>query len=232
MSAVLITGAARGFGRVLAQQFASQSFDLFLVVRSVESAAELQAELPQSHILIADITTDKYVEQLSGWLDDQVLDVVINNAGTGTKAPNLELTKASYLRKEFNSHCVGALNTVQGALSALKRSQTPTIVNISSRRGSMQMQAEGAAKGSGCSFSYRIGKASQNMLSLCLADELEDENFKVVSLHPGRLLTGMSATDAQMTPELAASRLINKIQHGQLPHRHFYNLETETELPW
>lgn len=51
------------------------------------------------------------------------------------------------------------------------------------------MQVAGAAKGIKCSFSYRIAKAVQNMLSLRMADDLESMGIKVISIHPGALFT-------------------------------------------
>ena len=51
-----------------------------------------------------------------------IIDVLINNAGTVTKAPTLGSTQAEYLRKEFDTHCVSALSTVKDSLDALKQS--------------------------------------------------------------------------------------------------------------
>ncbi|PMG08553.1 SDR family NAD(P)-dependent oxidoreductase [Vibrio breoganii] len=231
MKNILITGANRGLGFALAEQFSQVGFKLLLVVRSVESKQALLSKYPLADVLVCDVTDDHYELSLVNWLENRALDVVINNAGSGTKAPTLESTESFFLKKEFNTNCVAVLSTVKGSLSALKRSSAPLIINISSRRGSLTMQSELAAKGSGCSYSYRVSKAAQNMLSLCLADDLEDFGIRVVSIHPGRLLTKMASKDAHMTPETSAKKLVNLVQSGELKNRDFISLETG-KLPW
>lgn len=93
------------------------------------------------------------------------------------------------------------------------------------------MQSELAAKGSGCSYSYRISKAAQNMLTLCLADDLEDIGIKVVAIHPGRLLTTMGSSDAHMSPTESASRIVYLVESKQLKNRDYVSVETGL-LPW
>ncbi|CAG9297930.1 SDR family NAD(P)-dependent oxidoreductase [Celerinatantimonas diazotrophica] len=231
MKKVLITGASRGLGLALAEQFLNNGFSLLLVVRSEGSKTSLLNKFPTACVLVCDVTDENYQSTLGRWLSEQTVDVVINNAGSGTKAPSLESTQAQYLRKEFETNCIAVLSTVKGSLNALKRSLSPLVINISSRRGSLSMQSELAAKGSGCSYSYRISKAAQNMLSLCLADDLEDIGIKVVSIHPGRLLTKMASTDAHMTPSASAKKLVELVKSNSLNNRDFISLETGL-LPW
>jgi len=231
MSSVLITGANRGLGLALSLEFFSCGYELYLVVRTESSKIDLFQVLPHANILVCDVTSDKYEEILSEWLKDIALDIIINNVGSGTKAPTLESTKPEFLRKEFETNCIGVLATVKGALTSLKRKENSLVVNISSRRGSLTMQSELAAKGSGCSYSYRISKAAQNMLTLCLADDLENFNIRVVAIHPGRLLTEMASIDAHMTPKLAAKKLLMMVKENTLKTRDYISLETGS-LPW
>jgi NAD(P)-dependent dehydrogenase (short-subunit alcohol dehydrogenase family) len=231
MKTVLITGANRGYGLALAQQFSLGAYELFLVIRSVTAKHDLLSKFPDANILICDVTADEYELRLKTWLSAATIDVVINNAGSGTISPTLASTKSAYLRKEFETNCIGVLSTVKGALPSLENNQGALIINISSRRGSLTMQSELAAKGSGCSYSYRISKAAQNMLSLCLADDLEEKGIRVVSIHPGRLLTEMASKDAHMTPEASAKKLISLVQSNQLKTRDYISLESG-HLPW
>jgi NAD(P)-dependent dehydrogenase (short-subunit alcohol dehydrogenase family) len=231
MNKVLITGASRGLGLALAEQFSTIGFSLFLVVRSEESQANLRKQFPDANVLVCDLTAEDYQSKLTAWLNGHTIDIVINNAGSGTKAPSLAETEPQFLRKEFETNCIAVLTTVKGSLDALKRSLSPIVINISSRRGSLTMQSESAAKGSGCSYSYRISKAAQNMLSLCLADDLEDSDIKVVSIHPGRLLTDMAPKDALTTPEASARKLVALVTENKLENRDYISLETG-KLPW
>ncbi|ENM5795798.1 SDR family NAD(P)-dependent oxidoreductase [Vibrio mimicus] len=231
MKSVLITGANRGLGLALAHEFDKHDYRLYLVVRTNNAKSELARDFPQAKILVSDVTCDSYESKLSEWLELVTLDLVINNAGSGTKAPTLKSTRPEYLRKEFETNCIAVLSTVKGSLDSLQRSAEPLIINISSRRGSLKMQSELAAKGSGCSYSYRISKAAQNMLTLCLADDLEDLGIKVVAIHPGRLLTAMGSSDADMSPKKSASQILDLVENKRLNNRDYISVETGV-LPW
>ncbi len=231
MRNILITGANRGFGLALAKQASQQGYQLYLVVRSEKAKQQLNKVLTGTQVLVCDITRADYQAKLSQWLGDATLDVVINNAGSGTRAPSLESTEPEFLRKELETNCIAVLATVKGALTALQRSSRGLVINVSSRRGSLSMQASLAAKGSGCSYSYRISKAAQNMLTLCLADDLDEFGIGLVALHPGRMLTNMAAKDAHLTAEQSAQKLLTLIAKNQLKSREFVCLESGT-LPW
>tara|TARA_Y100001960_G_C14763655_1_gene875610 strand:- start:166 stop:861 length:696 start_codon:yes stop_codon:yes gene_type:complete len=231
MKNVLITGANRGLGLALAHEFDKNDYCLYLVVRTNTAKLELIKAFPEAEILVSDVTCERYETKLSEWLGSVNIDLVINNAGSGTKAPTLESTSAEHLRKEFEINCIGVLSTVKGSLDSLQRSAEPLIINISSRRGSLKMQSELAAKGTGCSYSYRISKAAQNMLTLCLADDLEDLGIKIVAIHPGRLLTEMGSSDAHMSPKTSASKICHLVESKQLNNRDYISIETGL-LPW
>lgn len=231
MTSVLITGANRGLGLALADAFHAEHAQLYLVIRRQEFEDALGARFPGARILVHDIIQENYEESLREFLFDATIDILINNAGTGSKAPLLQDATAAQLRKEFDTHCLAAFSTVKAGLDALKRSEAGLILNISSRRGSLSQQAAGAAKGSGCSYSYRIGKAAQNMLTLCLADELEDLGIRVAALHPGRLATGMSSSDACMNVEESARKIAKLALNGSISNRDYLCMETGS-LTW
>jgi NAD(P)-dependent dehydrogenase (short-subunit alcohol dehydrogenase family) len=228
---VLITGAAKGLGRELSRSFANHKWDLYLVIRSAELEAHLRNEFPEAKILISDVRGPEHERNLNSWLGSCSLDVLINNAGVGSKGSSLENATAEQLSKVFETNCVGVFSTVKGAYHSLMRSENGLIINISSRRGSLSMQAAGASKGSGCSYSYRISKAAQNMLTLCLADDLEEVGIAVAAIHPGRLLTEMASTDAHMTPEKSAGLISDLVINNRIKNRDYLCMETGT-LQW
>lgn len=232
MKKVLITGASRGLGLALVQIFYEHRYQVYTVVRSVSAYDMLAAMYPGIFILVADVTHENYEAQLSNFIDNTVINIVINNAGSaGTPGIDTKRSTGDQLIYEFKTHCVGALSTVNALLNHENRTPPSLIVNISSRRGSLNMQAAGAAKEIKCSFSYRIAKAAQNMLSLCMADDLETMGIKVISVHPGALLTKMAPADATLTPEQSASRLVEMIESRDFNSRDFICLETGI-LPW
>ncbi|MFG1497321.1 SDR family oxidoreductase [Saccharospirillum sp. HFRX-1] len=231
MSRVLITGAGKGLGKELARSFDSYQWDLFLIVRSPEAKEDLLKEFPEAHILESDVRSPDHDVRVKDWLSDLSIDVLINNAGVGSKGSSLDTATIEQISTAFETNCLGVFSTVKGAYTALCKSENALIINISSRRGSMSMQASGAAKGTGCSYSYRISKAAQNMLTLCLADDLEEDGIKVAAIHPGRLLTKMASKDAHMTPEKSAELISELVVNGKVENRDYLCMESGS-LRW
>lgn len=231
MPSILITGAAKGLGRELARSFDGYGWNLFLIVRNSESKANLNIEFPEADILVSDVRSLNHDESVKTWLNEVTVDVLINNAGSGSKGPSLETATVEQISSVFETNCLGVFSTVKGTHEALCKSDKALVVNISSRRGSMSMQASGAAKGSGCSYSYRISKAAQNMLTLCLSDDLEEDGIKVAAIHPGRLLTKMASKDAHMTPAKSAELISELIVNEKIKNRDYLCMETGS-LPW
>ena len=75
---------------------------------------------------------------------------------------------------------------------ALAKSDHPRIINVSSRLGSLHKMAN-RVSARHFSYSYRIAKAAQNMLTLCLQQEFENKGISVTAIHPGKLKTDIGA---------------------------------------
>lgn len=228
---ILITGAARGLGFALASIFYNSGNRLFLVVRRKEDLKNLEQEFKGSGILVCDVTSPDYEEELSKLIGDEKIDVVINNAGSMGKGSTTKETSTDQLLNEFKSHCGGALASVKGCLAGLEKSENPLVLNISSRRGSLSMQAQGKFKGIDCSFSYRMAKAAQNMLTISMAEDFLEKGIRVAAIHPGRLLTRMAPDDASLTPDESAKRIYDLIESGKIKTGEFLCVENGS-LSW
>lgn len=144
---------------------------------------------------------------LAGALGARPLDLLVNDAATGTPArPSVLDIDADDLLRVVDVNAVGALRTVQACLPALLAATDPLVLNVSSRLGSVSAQAGGAFRELRTSYAYRVSKAALNMLTTCLAQELSGR-VRVWSVHPGVLATGMGRSGATTTPEQAAARL-------------------------
>jgi NAD(P)-dependent dehydrogenase (short-subunit alcohol dehydrogenase family) len=229
---VLITGANRGLGHALTTEYAQRGHTVVALVRSSESVSHI-AKIPGNVIpVIGDVTKGESLDTLSKALNDLgALDTLINNAGVPGSAHQLENVAATEIEHLLQVHCLGALQISKTALPYLKRSSRPVIVNISSRLASLTNNASGAYAGRGFSYSYRIAKAAQNMLSQCLSQEFASDNIKTWAIHPGRLQTQSSSSDGHIRPEDAAIKLIQLIEERNLPNGVFYSLE-DGQLPW
>ena len=209
---VLITGAGRGYGAALQTAFASEGWTTLPLVRKVEHFAHLKERWGDTCFpILADLSSDMAIAEIQKSLEENVqsLNVLINNAGFGGEASRLADVTTDEVLDLFEVHCLGALRATKAAAPWLRKTEQSFVVNVSSRLASLTKNASGEFSGRGFSYSYRIAKAAQNMLTLCLADEFANSNVSVFAVHPGRLHTASGSSDADVTPAEAAARLFH-----------------------
>ena len=186
---VLVTGASRGLGRLLAKTLAGAGAAVGLVARSAEQLAEVQGELIDGGgtavAVAADVSNPEAlrvaVEEVSRQLGP--IDVLINNAGvTGPVGPAWEVDPADWWRTlEINLRSVFACTSL--VLPAMIARGQGRIINISSEAGVSRWPLESA---------YSVSKAAVIKLTENLAVELKRTGVTAFSAHPGLLPIGIS----------------------------------------
>ena len=211
MPAVLITGAGRGFGRTLLEEYLARDWTAFPLVRDAQVATALKALPGSCHPVVADVGTAEVEEAIAEALRTVgvPLDLLVNNAGHLRKLRGLAATEAADLEELFRVHCVGALRCTRAALPWLRMAARSLVVNVSSRFGSIARTAAGEFRGI---YSYNVAKAAQNMLTACLDHELRGAGIRVLAVHPGRLRTSVGAVDADTDPADAARALADWVE--------------------
>ena len=181
---VLITGAAQGIGRVIAQQFAERGARVAVHFNSNREEAEktLASLSGDSHSLHqADITDPDQVSQLVEAVvrDHQRLDILVNNAAIFEAHP---IAKVSYedwqtaWQRTLSANLIGAANVSFCAAQQMIKQGGGRIVNVSSR---------GAFRGEPDAPAYGASKAGLNAMSQSLAQALAPHNIFVYVVAPG-----------------------------------------------
>ena len=182
---VLITGASSGLGRAFALTLAREGAKVFAVARREDRLRELVREIGDAGGEAAYHVADVRVVPALYDLVDVVLarykrmDVLVNNAGVGYRAPLLE-SKRSEISEMLETNLAAAVYLSQAALHALLRSAPSDIVNVSSIAG-----LEGFAEGT----VYCAAKSGLVGFSRALAAELKPANIRVTALCPGSVDT-------------------------------------------
>ncbi len=90
MAYALITGASKGIGKALAEEFAKMQYDLLLVARSEKLLAENAEELKKKYkvkvdFLAVDLSSQTSINSIADWCKTKNADVaaLVNNAGYG-----------------------------------------------------------------------------------------------------------------------------------------------------
>ena len=134
----LITGAASGFGRGIAETFVSKGARVAILDINPEATNEVAQELGASALpVIADVTSQKNLEeavhQIVEWSGS--LDCVVNNAGMGLNPTMLEeVTEESFDRiAAINMKSIYLMSLV--SVPIFKAQQRGVILNIASTAG-------------------------------------------------------------------------------------------------
>ena len=154
---VIVTGAASGIGKAVAEQFLAQGALVGLIDRNEEELQEFLADYDaQTHYRAVDVTeAEKLQEAMSGLVEELGgLDVLHVNAGiNGTWTPIEELTVAEW-DQTINTNLRSTFITVKAAIPFMK-ANGGSIVITSSVNGNRIFSNFGAtAYSNGCAGTF------------------------------------------------------------------------------
>ena len=177
-SRVVITGAARGIGRTVAERFVDAGARVHICDIDAEALAAAREEAPDISATLADVGSEEDVGRL---FDDAVerlggLDALVNNAGpSGPTIPVDELSFEDW-RACLGGNLDGAFLSTRAAAPLLKREGSGSIVNMSSVSG---------LYGSPLRSPYAAAKWGVLGLTKTWASELGPYGIRVNAVCPG-----------------------------------------------
>ena len=184
----LVTGASSGIGAAFARELGRRGLDLVLTARSDERLEALANELRASYAtrvetIAADLAEPAGIARVGAVLESRTVDVLINNAGFGTRERFAEADA------ERTANMI-ALNV--SAVVALARIAAPGMV---SRGGGAIVNVASTAAFQACPYMsvYGATKAFVLSFSTALAAELAGTGVRVTALCPGATETAFFA---------------------------------------
>jgi short-subunit dehydrogenase len=178
-TSVLITGASKGIGKIIAEVFAaSTNHALVLVARSEQELEEVKEACltlgaPDVKTIAADIT-NKNIQDID--FSGLNIGIVINNAGSFLFKPLQETTFEDF-QSQMNINALGAFNVTSAILPQLKQQERGLIVNICS---------QASLKGLADSGAYSASKHATLGFSRSLRLELQQTNIAVTAINLGQ----------------------------------------------
>ena len=206
----VVTGANRGIGLEICRQLARRGgIRVVLTARNETkgkaAAGQLRDEGLEVDFHELDVTSEKSVETLAGWLEGTCkrCDILVNNAGilADPRGSRFLDSRPETYRQTLDTNVFGALLLSQALVPIMKRSRYGRIVNISSGQGQLSEMGAGTP-------AYRISKAALNALTRILAAELKGSGILVNSMCPGWVKTDMGGPGAPRTVQQGADTAV------------------------
>ncbi|WP_093802642.1 SDR family oxidoreductase [Streptomyces sp. Wb2n-11] len=189
----VVTGADSGIGRATAVRLAAQGMDVGITFHSDREGAEATAEEVRGHgrraaVAAMDLTrlpdAADVIDQLAQDLGR--IDVLVNNAGTGTATPFLEIDLAT-VRQVVDVDLIGPFLCGQrAARRMIRQGDGGRIVNVTSVHETQPRV--GAAP-------YCAAKGGLGLLTQVMALELAEYGITVNAVAPGEIATPMTGQE-------------------------------------
>lgn len=226
MPTLLITGANRGLGLEFTRQYLAEGWCVHAGCRNPERSSDLKALSGDLHVHKLDVTDALHVANLTRELHDVPIDLLINNAGIYGPRSGFGGQDFDAWRDVLEINLLAPMRMVESFLPQLELAETPAVVNLSSRLGSIETDEGGG------SYPYRTSKAALNMVSKNLSVDLAEKGITIVSVHPGWVRTDMGGKSASVSAEDSVTGL-RAVIADLTPEKsgRFFGYDGE-ELPW
>ena len=185
----LVTGAAKGIGKAIAEYLALQGAYVFVTdiqLKEAEAACEeIRSQGGKAQALQADVSSVESVEAMVNAIikERQSIDILVNNAGIFSNTPIHEM-KIEEWERVIKVNLTGTHICSQAVIKHMIPQKSGKIVNLSS----MSIQTGGLRSGA----SYTASKGGIAALTKSYARYAGEHNITVNAVAPGIILTAMT----------------------------------------
>lgn len=179
----LVTGGTKGLGLEIVHRLISDNYIVYSIARSFRD----ERDISDVYFHMGDVTNIDSLTALSDIININVgrLDLLVNNAGI-IASGGIEDIDYDNWNNVMNVNVNGVFNCTKVMLPLLKKSDSSSIVNISSI----------SSKIVSSSMAYSCSKSAVDMITKCLAKDLAKHNIRVNSISPGIMKTGFQINNS------------------------------------
>ena len=200
----VITGAARGIGRAIAERFIEEGARVVLADIDGDELASTAAALNSSY-RVCDVSKKSEIAGLVQFTISQhrQIDIAVNNAGIIHTANLLELEEADFDRV-IGINLKGALFLTQLAAEQMIPRRTGAIINMSSVNAVLAIPNQ---------IPYAVSKGALNQLTKVTSLSLAPYGIRVNAIGPGTIDTAIAA--AVISDKAAEQRVMSRTPLGR-----------------
>lgn len=200
---VVVTGSARGIGRVIAEKFASLGANVVISDLDQQAVDGVAQELGKNAVgFKADVTKQPDIESLFEKVLEKFgkIDVVINNAGITRDTLMIRMDEKDW-DMVLDINLKGAFLVTKTVARIMMKQRSGRIVNISSIVG---------ITGNAGQVNYSASKAGLIGLTKSAAKELAPRGITVNAVAPGFIATDMTAALSEEARDAFLGRVLIK----------------------
>ena len=182
----VVTGGSVGIGLAVARKFAEEGMDVAIMARGLERAAEEAGKIVDEFGVRAigvacDVAKAEQIEVAVKTIMDTFggVDVLVNNAGTGSEETVMEATDEKW-QYYWDLHVMAAIRMSRAVIPSMRQRNGGVIINTASICAKQPLWYEPI---------YNTTKAALVMFGKCLSNEVIKDNIRVVTVSPGLVLT-------------------------------------------
>ncbi len=223
MKNVIITGAANGVGKAVAELL--QDEKLILIDIDEENLKRISNEL-KADFYVCDLTNEKRISEVIREIEDNFerIDCLINCAGMWISGEMSKIQQPIFddmntferIKKVIDTNIFGTIAMIKGIFPIMKKQGKGQIININSQSGVMCEPPFPI---------YNATKHSTNAFRKAIQDDLARNNIKITDVCPGLIKTDFYIRANNKLPEevmktgLTPEEVANTVKYiFDLPH--------------
>jgi NADP-dependent 3-hydroxy acid dehydrogenase YdfG len=190
LKTAIVTGASKGVGYATVKLLSENGYRVIAVSRDLSKVSGLVSENVEVYQM--DITNQNEIKKFYEKYSDITLDLLVNNAGGGSGPTHIINETMDNFRRAYDINVSGPMYLSQLFVPSMKKSESPTIIFISSLGGK---------------FPYRTGgnytNAKRGMMALVDTMRLEfpEYGIKITEICPGTIDTQEEKREIAITAE-------------------------------
>ena len=201
MKTVLVTGASRGIGNAIAQEFKKNNFSVIGTATSESGVEALAEQNIKAYVL--DLNSRDSINEFWDKLesDGHQISVLINNAGITRDNIVLRMSDEEW-SDIMNVHLYGTFQLSKRALKMMLKEKYGRIINISSASASIGNRGQS---------NYAAAKAGVEAFTKSLAKEVGKRDITINAVAPGFISTDMTEQNDGVNSEYLINESISPI---------------------
>lgn len=226
----VVTGGSVGIGLAVARKFAEEGMNVVLVARNKErSMTEAKTIVEEFGVQAVAIEADvskatdvnRAAEEILSALGG--VDVLVNNAGTGSEETIMEASDEKW-QYYWDLHVMATIRMSRALIPSMQKRGGGVIIQTASICAKQPLWYEPI---------YNTTKAALVMFSKCLANEVIKDNIRVVTISPGLVLTPdwwKTATILSEKEGITPKEFLDRIAEEYAPIKRFADPEEIAEF--